>query len=121
MAFSGPTFIVTGLNAFTADLLGSAAAVGGKALDATRESAEEIRDAQRAVVPVLEGTTRRSVSYETGVRDGEITASIGASHFVARFLQFGTVKMSPKMDIIAASQPGVDRWMDRMAEIAADV
>lgn len=115
---AAPVLVVTGLNEVTASFVGAAATVQAKALVKTRAAAEQIRDAQRAAVPVLEGTTRRSVNYETSITREGVEATVGADHFVARFLQFGTVRMSPKMDLFAASQPGVDSWLDAMSDIA---
>ena len=105
---------VVGLAPLTASFIESSATARSKADAATSEAASSIAQAQRSSAPVNSGRTRGSISA-TPVAGG---MSVGPTWFVARFLVFGTVNMSPKWNLFGASQAGIDTWQSKMSDIA---
>jgi hypothetical protein len=100
-----------------AELASAGALASAKAWSATKTAAGAIKSAQYNSAPVLTGETRRSISGTSSRRGGSVRADIGPTHFVARFLVFGTVKMSPKWDLFGASQAGMEGWLKDMADV----
>jgi hypothetical protein len=100
-----------------AELAGAALTAPQKAWGATTRAAAAIKSAQYNSAPVLTGETRRSISGTSSRRAGSMRADIGPTHFVARFLVFGTVKMSPKWDLLGASQAGMEGWLKDMEDV----
>jgi hypothetical protein len=100
-----------------AELAVAGASVGSKVAARTRSATDAIRGAQYHSAPVLTGTTRNSIGADISVRGASVRANIGPTHFVSRFLVFGTVKMSPKWDLFGASQAGMEGWLKDMADV----
>jgi hypothetical protein len=88
-----------------------------KVASSTRTAVAAIESAQYNSAPVLTGETRNSIGSDISVRGASVRANIGPSHFVARFLVFGTVKMSPKWDLFGASQAGMEGWLKDMEDV----
>jgi len=107
---------ITGWQAAAGEFANEAAQIQQRVVDITDEAAGRIEEAQRADIPVGEGTTRNSVENTPEVRGGDYAREIGPTWFVARYLQFGTVNMPSKMDLYAASLGDMEQWQARMAE-----
>jgi len=110
------TMYITGWQAAAGEFANEAAQIQQRVVDITDEAAGRIEEAQRADIPVGEGTTRNSVENTPEVRGGDYAREIGPTWFVARYLQFGTVNMPSKMDLYAASLGDMEQWQARMAE-----
>ena len=110
------TLYITGWQAVAGEFANEAAQIQQRIVEITDEAAERIDEAQRADIPVGDGTTRDSVENTSEVRGDDYAREIGPTWFVARYLQFGTVNMPSKMDLYGASLRDMERWQDRMAE-----
>ena len=122
-----PHFVVLGLNAWSAQLANAALTTKQKAKEITDAHAKQIQTAQRSEREFADrtGVTRRSVTvsksdspygYEASIGPGFPQAKQGAP--VARFLVFGTVKMSRRWDLFGLSQPGIESWQAEMERLA---
>jgi len=110
------TMYITGWQAVAGEFANEAAQIQRRVANLTDMAANRIEKAQRADIPVGEGTTRDSVENTSEVRGDDYVRQIGPTWFVARYLQFGTVNMPSKMDLYAASLRDMEQWQDRMAE-----
>jgi len=110
------TLYITGWQAVAGAFANEASQIQRRVVNITDMAANRIETAQRANIPVDEGRTRASVENTAEVRGDDYARQIGPTWFVARYLQFGTIKMSAKMDLYAASRRDMDWWQDRMAE-----
>lgn len=115
---------ITGVEAVSASFIHASTTAQTKAMSITDRAARSVWAAQRNSVPVASGHTRKSIRNTVEAsRDGNYVRSIGPAWPldrapVARFLVFGTVKMSPKWDFFGASQPPIDTWMADMEQAA---
>jgi len=114
------TLYITGWQAVSAALTNEAVNVKGRAVDATDTAAQMVEEAQRSSGSFVDrsGRTRRSIENMVVPRSDGYARWIGSTHYVSRFLVFGTVKMSPKWDLFGASQAGIDWWERRMEEVS---
>lgn len=113
-----PHVVVTGLTAVSASFLNAAERTQNDAVTVTDQAAQSLRAAQFSSAPVLSGETRGSIVNTVEARYNGYARSVGPTHFVARFLVFGTVKMSRKWDFFGASQPTIERWQTEMTKVA---
>lgn len=122
-----PHFVVTGLQAWSAQLAHAALSTEKEVQAVTDAHAKMIQRAQRSETGFQDrtGVTRRSVTvskndspfgYEVSIGPGFPQAKQGPP--VARFLVFGTVKMSRRWDLFGLSQPGIDSWQQAMERLA---
>lgn len=115
---------VTGVEAVAASFMHASQTSQTKAMSITDRAARSVRTAQVDSVPVASGVTKKSIRNTVeDSRDGNYVRSIGPAWPtsrapVARFLVFGTVKMSPKWDFFGASQAPIDTWMSDMEQAA---
>lgn len=115
---SSPYFYITGLEAATAPLVVESQVVALRARSITDRAASRIEQAQKQSAPVRSGATRASIQNTVVDHPDGYARSVGPTHFVARFLVFGTVKMSPKWDLFGASQAGIDWWLSEMNQVS---
>ena len=122
-----PHFVVEGIQSWSAQLAHAALTTRSEAAAVTDAHAKQIQEAQRSERGFRDrsGVTRRSVTvskndspygYEVSIGPGFPQANQGPP--VARFLVFGTVKMSPKWDLFGLSQPGINSWQQEMERLA---
>jgi HK97 gp10 family phage protein len=87
-----------------------------------KRTAHLIAATQRATVAKRSRRTSRSIKVTgpKGRRLGptSLEAEIGPTHFVARFLEFGTVKMLPRPFVAASADPHMERHCREMADAA---
>lgn len=122
-----PDFVFMGIHAWSAQLAHAALTTTQEAKQITDAAAKTIQTAQRSErgFKDITGVTRRSVTISKGDSPYGYEASIGPGMPgtgqgppVARFLVFGTVKMSRKWDLFGLSQPGIDSWQAKMEDLA---
>ena len=120
-----PHFVVEGVNAWSAQLAHAALTTRSEAASVTDAHAKQIQEAQRSERGFRDrsGVTRRSVTVSKNDSPYGYEVSIGpgfpsSGPPVARFLVFGTVKMSPKWDLFGLSQPGINSWQQEMERLA---
>ena len=114
----GVGFYITGWEVSATAFAAEAAQVGPRAKSITDSAAQMIERDQRASAPARSGKTRDSIENTVEEHPDGYARSVGPTHFVSRFLVFGTVKMPPQWDLFGASQAGVEWWEDRMSEIS---
>ena len=120
-----PDFVFMGIHAWSAQLAHAALTTKAQAVAITDAAAKQIQTAQRSEREFRDrtGVTRRSVTVSKGDSPYGYEASIGpgmpsSGPPVARFLVFGTVKMSRKWDLFGLSAPGVASWQQQMEDLA---
>lgn len=118
-----PNFVVMGIQAWSAQLAHKALTSEGAAKAITDRHGEIIRQAQYNSAPVRTGQTRDSIRADRNAVPGGYEVDIGPIYSrsrapVARYLVFGTIKMSRKWDLFGASQPGINSWQEQMEELA---
>lgn len=120
-----PDFVLLGIHAWSAQLAHASLTTRQEAQQITDTAAKQIQAAQRSERGFKDrtGATRRSVTVSKGDSPYGYEASIGPGFPsqgspVARFLVFGTVKMSSKWDLFGLSWPGVMSWQQQMEDLA---
>lgn len=119
-----PHFVVMGLQAWTAQMAAKALSIQQDAVKATDAHAKMIEAAQKSETRFRDrsGNTRSSVSTTKRASAQGYEVSVGPDWPtkgppVARFLVFGTVKMSPKWDVFGLSQPYINSWQQEMERL----
>lgn len=105
---------IRGHEAASALFTKKATEVQQKVRSETDQAAEDLESAMRSEIPVLEGDTRDSVSNTVEDGYGGYARRVGPTHFVARFLEYGTVNMPQKMDLHGVGRRIGERWQQRM-------
>lgn len=113
--------VITGVEQVAGSFLKAATQAPEKAVEITERHIERVADLQRSTVPVREGETRESITHDVELADGRVRGEAGPTHFVARFLQFGTSRMSPKWDALGAGEAIAPEWQRDLADAAGDV
>lgn len=109
---------VIGETAAAAMLLRAGAGAHEAAKRSAMESAGRIADEWQQTIPV--GPAGRTGSEKENVAEdisspGIAGAAAVSSFFVSTFLQFGTSKMSPKVDLLGSGQVEAEKWADALA------
>jgi len=112
---------VVGDTAVAAMLLRAGAGAENRIQSVAATLAEEItRDWERAIPTGPTGMTGSDPAnfVELVQSPGKAGAAAVSSHFVILFLQFGTNKMSPRVDLFGSAAPHIDRWPAEAAKAA---
>lgn len=112
---------VTGTQFVAGSFLKAATSAPEMAEDITLRHIGRVADVMRSTVPVREGEVRDSIESDVRNEKGRVIGEAGPTHFVARFLQFGTVNMSPKWDALGAGEGIAPEWQADLADAAGDV
>lgn len=110
----------SGVETVASSFAGAAAAIQWKARMQVARTAAEIAGTQRALIPTATGRTKGTIS--TTIGDKGMSAAVGPGGkraHIARFLEYGTVKMSPRPFIGPSADkhlPGFEAALERLAE-----
>ena len=109
---------VIGADVVAAAFAGAAVTARAAAVRTATQAAQEMSDDWERVLP--EGptgiTSSDPMNYAEPHDDARGAGATAVSEFfVARFLQFGTAKMSPKVDLFGHADPHIERWLDSFA------
>lgn len=90
--------VVEGVDVVASRFALRAATIGPKAGQVAVDAARRAADAMRSNIAVDKGHVRDSITSDTEPTEVEtgVYADAGATHFVARFLEEGTVRTSPQ-------------------------
>ena len=114
---------VIGADVVAAAFAGAAVTARAAAVRTATQAAQEISDEWERILPVGPTgiTSSDPMNYADPHNDARGAGATAVSEFfVARFLQFGTVKngtvaMPPKVDLFGHADPHIERWLDSFA------
>ena len=123
MARASTGLVVEGVDALVRDFTRKATTVQPLAGKAVVESAEKAAQWMRDTVPVDEGDVLDSITSDRAPTPtpGGVYADAGPEHFVARFLENGTVKMSPRPFVGPAADRAVGHLADAIEHLGDDL
>jgi len=119
---SGIGIDVDGLDAVVKEFTWRAKRVTPEAGKVTVEYAEKAAQKMRDTVPIDQGDVLDSIDADSmpTIGMGSVYADAGPGHFVARFLENGTVKMSPRPFVGPAADQILGPFADALGDIAGD-
>lgn len=114
---------VVGATAAAVRLARAAASVPGEVQKAAVDAGHKIERDWESNIPRRSGFTASDPQNVTTaeVSPGMVGATVESRHFVARFLQFGTTTMSPRVDLFGLARPHVDAWNRDIGRIVDDL
>lgn len=112
-------FVVEGVDALVRDFTRKAATVHPEAGRTVVAQAARAADRMRSTVAVDDGDVRDSITSDSAptLTGTGVYADVGPEHFVARFLENGTVKMSPRPFVGPAADRAVNELADALEEL----
>src|SRR5690606_11019204 len=115
-------FDVDGLDAVVTEFTLRAAKVSPEAGKVAVEYAGKAAQLMRDKVPIGSGETLGSISADSSptVSMGGGYAAAGPEWFVARFLEYGTVKMSPRPFVAPAADQILGPFAEALGDIVGD-
>ena len=115
--------IVTGDDQVVAAFTRAAFGADQQARQAALETAHAIEQDWERQAPVDRGVlaSDRANVVEPVNTAGVAGAMVYNDRFYARFLQFGTVNMSPRYDFFGAAEPHISRFGDALVEAVTDL
>jgi HK97 gp10 family phage protein len=115
--------VVEGLDAVVRDITRKAALIEPHAGKAVVDHAGRAAQRMRDNVPVDEGDTLDSITSDSAPTPtaGGVYADAGPEHFVARFLENGTVHMSPRPFVGPATDLTIPELEQTLRDLGSDL
>ena len=114
--------VVDGLDAVVTEFTWRATTITPEAGKVTVDHAGKAAQLMRDKVPIDSGDTLDSITSDSAptMSVGGVYADAGPEHFVARFLENGTVKMSPRPFVGPAADQILGPFTDALGDLAGD-
>jgi HK97 gp10 family phage protein len=115
--------VVEGVDALVRDITRKAATIAPLAGKAVVDSAGRAAQRMRDKVPIDEGDTLGSITSDSTASPSPagVYADAGPEHFVARFLENGTVHMSPRPFVGPAADLTVPELEQALRDLGSDL